>query len=187
MHLESNRGIRMDAATWLTISIIGYSLAGILLIVTIILFYKMNILAIIGDLTGRTAARQIAELREMNKMTGNKRLQPNAFKGLLSKQLTRDRLEKTEESSQPPLGPTEIIDETEILEDLDATVILSEDTEVLSKEIAATEWLNDTSELSNHKPGTTVLSDSDEDIAIPAVGFKKVKDIKVTHSNEVIK
>lgn len=69
----------MDASTWFTISIVGFSLAGVLLIVAIILFYKMNIMAIIGDLSGRTATRQIQEIREQNTISGKKRYKPSAF------------------------------------------------------------------------------------------------------------
>lgn len=69
----------MDANTWFTISIVGYSLAVVLLIVAIILFYKMNIKAIIGDLSGKTAARQIQEIREHNTNSGHKRFMPSAF------------------------------------------------------------------------------------------------------------
>ena len=69
----------MDARTWLTLSIVGYSLAGALFIVTCILFFKMKILAIIGDLSGRTAAKQIQEIREQNAISGQKGHQPSAF------------------------------------------------------------------------------------------------------------
>lgn len=69
----------MDANHWLIVSIVGYSLAGVLLIAAAILFIKMNILAIIGDLTGKTAARQIQEIREQNIKTGDKRYRPSAF------------------------------------------------------------------------------------------------------------
>jgi hypothetical protein len=69
----------MDATIWRMISIIGYFLAGVFFIAAIILFFKMNIRTIIGDLTGRTAARQIQEIRERNRMTGNQRYKPAAF------------------------------------------------------------------------------------------------------------
>ncbi|WP_428909693.1 hypothetical protein [Niallia sp. Krafla_26] len=69
----------MDAQTWQLISIIGYSLAGLLFIVAIIMFIKMNIWSVIGDLTGRTAAKQIQEIREQNARTGNKHYRPSAF------------------------------------------------------------------------------------------------------------
>ncbi|RHW42727.1 hypothetical protein D1B31_03845 [Neobacillus notoginsengisoli] len=77
----------MDASTWQIVSIVGYSLAGLLFISAIIMFYKLNIPAIVGDLTGRTAAKQIQEIREQNASTGQKRFQPDAFnleRGLLT-------------------------------------------------------------------------------------------------------
>jgi hypothetical protein len=69
----------MDATVWRMISIIGYFLACVFLVAAIILFFKMNIRTIIGDLTGKTAARQIQEIRERNLMTGNQRYKPAAF------------------------------------------------------------------------------------------------------------
>jgi hypothetical protein len=50
-----------------------------LLIVVVFMFFKMNIPAIIGDLNGKTAARQIQEIREKNKLTGNKQHRPSTF------------------------------------------------------------------------------------------------------------
>jgi hypothetical protein len=182
----------MDATAWLIISIIGYSLAGVLLIITIVLFFKMNIRGIIWDLTGKTAARQILEIREQHKMNGTKRSQPNVLKGIFSRQLASRSgwLGKTEETSRPlPVHklPAEMMAETEILTDPEATEILSEDSEVLVNGMAATELLLDESEVLIDKQGTTLLSDTSDEANIPAVGFKKVKDIKVTHSSEVIK
>ena len=62
----------MDAQTWQIISIVGYSLAGVLFFTAIIMFIKMNVWGIIGDLTGRTAAKQIQAIREQNTMDRDK-------------------------------------------------------------------------------------------------------------------
>ncbi|MCA1055187.1 hypothetical protein LCM10_09320 [Rossellomorea aquimaris] len=69
----------MDAKTWLIISIIGYSLSGVLLVAAVLMFFKMNIRMIIGDLTGRNAAKHIEAIREKNRETGDKRFKPDAF------------------------------------------------------------------------------------------------------------
>lgn len=77
----------MEASTWTIVSIVSYSLAGLLFIFTIIMFFKLNIPAIIGDLTGKTAARQIREIREQNANTGKKSFHPDPFnleRGLLT-------------------------------------------------------------------------------------------------------
>lgn len=68
----------MSAMAWLIIAIVGFSLAGIALIAAVILFIKMNIPAIIGDLTGKTVAREIKAMRESNASSGDKRFRPSA-------------------------------------------------------------------------------------------------------------
>ena len=68
----------MSAMAWLIIAIVGFSLAGIALIAAVIMFIKMNIPAIIGDLTGKTVAREIKAMRESNALTGDKRFRPSA-------------------------------------------------------------------------------------------------------------
>ena len=68
----------MSATAWLIIAIVGFSLSGIAFIAAIILFIKMNIPAIIGDLTGKTVAREIKAMRESNASSGDKRFRPSA-------------------------------------------------------------------------------------------------------------
>ena len=68
----------MSANTWLIIAIIGFSLSGIALIAAVIMFIRMNIPAIIGDLTGRTVAREIKAMRDTNASSGDKRFRPSA-------------------------------------------------------------------------------------------------------------
>ncbi|WHZ02750.1 hypothetical protein QNH48_28165 [Neobacillus sp. YX16] len=232
----------MDATTWLIISIVGYSLAGILLIVVVFMFFKMNIPAIIGDLNGKTAARQIQEIREKNKLTGNKQHRPSTFnveRGTLtapvssrfgrtgkagSTQAAISEESKyleikgiTAQSSRPTVVenlPTEVISEQENLSIMDeATTVLTEETQVLtgiysdSTEVLMNETevlekgtevlMNETEVLDNgtvvlaEDIGTTVLNgttelDSKNVTKVLAIEFKIVKDIKITHTNEVI-
>ncbi|ALC89401.1 hypothetical protein AM500_06090 [Bacillus sp. FJAT-18017] len=69
----------MDAYIWQIISIAGYSLAGLMFVAAVFMFFKLNIPAIYGDLSGRTAAKQIREIREQNSNSGRKVFQPDAF------------------------------------------------------------------------------------------------------------
>lgn len=232
----------MDATTWLIISIAGYSLAGVLLIVVIFMFFKMNIPAIIGDLNGKTAARQIQEIREKNKLTGNKQHRPSTFNvergtltapvssrfgrtgkaGSTQSAITEESkyLESkgiTAQSSRPNVVdslPTEVINEQENLSIMDeATSVLTEETQVLtgiysdSTEVLMNETevlekgtevlMNETEVLDNgtvvlaEDIGTTLLNgttelDSEKATEPLAIEFKIVKDIKITHTNEVI-
>lgn len=224
----------MDASTWQTVSIVAYSLAGVLLAAAIFLYFKLNIPAIIGDLTGRTAARQIQEIREQNQLTGNKLHQPNLFNvqrgsltepvelrrgktgmsGAIAHQSKRlDRVGQTKTTSSTTVVesfPTEVNqeianiplngEETVILADATtllaaneassaATEVLVDETEVLFTN--ETEVLGGGTEVLAEEEGTTVLYptvelEPEEITEIPTVEFKIVKDIKVTHTNEVI-
>lgn len=68
----------MSATTWLIIAIVGFSLSGIALAAAVFMFIKMNIPAVIGDLTGKTVAREIKAMRDANASSGNKRFRPSA-------------------------------------------------------------------------------------------------------------
>jgi len=69
----------MDANIWQVISIIGFSLSGIVFVITVFIYLKFNILSVVGDLSGRTATKQIRAIREQNISTGDKPHRPNAF------------------------------------------------------------------------------------------------------------
>ena len=84
----------MSANTWLIIAIIGFSLSGIALIAAVIMFIRLNIPAIIGDLTGRTVAREIKAMRDTNASSGDKRFRPSAV-NLERGTLTEKVAEKT--------------------------------------------------------------------------------------------
>ena len=62
----------MSADTWYAISLAGYFAALIGLIITVILYFRLDILDVIGDLTGRTVAKEIKSMRE-NRSTGTAR------------------------------------------------------------------------------------------------------------------
>lgn len=62
----------MSADTYQVISIIAFSLAAVFFILAVILFIKFNIPGLINDLSGRTAIKQIQEIRRQNIMD-NKR------------------------------------------------------------------------------------------------------------------
>ena len=86
----------MSATTWFIIAIVGFSLSGIFLIAAVILFIKLNIPAVIGDLSGNTVARQIKAIREANEASGQKihrSSHVNLERGMLT--------EKVKESEQP--------------------------------------------------------------------------------------
>ena len=62
----------MSADTWYAISLAGYFAALIGLIITVILYFRLDIPDVIGDLTGRTVAKEIKSMRE-NRSSGTAR------------------------------------------------------------------------------------------------------------------
>lgn len=68
----------MSANAWFIIATVGFSLSGIALAAAVILFFKLDIPSVIGDLTGRTVAREIKAMRETNASSGDKRFRSSA-------------------------------------------------------------------------------------------------------------
>lgn len=85
----------MSATAWLIIAIVGFSLSGVALVTAIFMFIKMNIPAIIGDLSGKTVAREIKAMRDANVSSGDKRFRPsrvNLERGTLTEKVDQSQL-----------------------------------------------------------------------------------------------
>jgi hypothetical protein len=172
----------MDAATWQMISIIGYSLSAVLFIVVIIMFFKMNIPAIYGYLTGKTAEKHIQAIREQSSKTKGRRYEPIPYNRELdltepipkSKRLWKTgKMRKTgpigdsRPFSKRLTGSMSVSGKLENIatqskpvvtfNDLDKTELLVDETELLVNE---TEVLTDETELLVY--GTQVLTDETE-------------------------
>ena len=58
------------------LSIIAFVASGCCLLLTILIWFRFRILSVINDLSGKTAKRAIAQIRENNLRTGNKAYHP---------------------------------------------------------------------------------------------------------------
>lgn len=88
----------MSANAWFIIAIVGFSLSAIALIIAVILFFRLKILAVIGDLSGRTVAREIKAMRDMNASSGDKRFRPskvNMERGTLTEKVDDNKVDKS--------------------------------------------------------------------------------------------
>ncbi len=171
----------MSATTWLIIAIIGFSLAGIALVIAIFMFIKMNIPSIIGDLTGKTVAREIKAMREFNKANGDRRFRSsnvNLKRGTLTEkvEISQDaknamaeahssmRLDKNDSIVPTPVKKTRKSSGTVGLNDFAAANAVnpinegSEPTEMLNDN--ATEVLSDNATEVLSDNATEVLSDN---------------------------
>lgn len=195
----------MSANAWLIIAVIGFSLSGIALIAAVIMFVRMNVPAIIGDLTGKTVARKIRAIRETNKSSGDKRFRSSAVnmdRGTLTEKVIEvnghkknadhmaERLDKTSgplnEKSQTRAEIISTSDEkrTDMLKSNITDGLRSEATEVLNDAVS-NDQSKETEVLSVE---TTILSDGEPHVAgtIKPVEFKIIRNIVVIHSDEVI-
>lgn len=166
----------MSANTWLIIAIIGFSLSGIALIAAVIMFIRLNIPAIIGDLTGRTVAREIKAMRDTNASSGDKRFRPSAVnleRGTLTEKVAgktannmalahaSKRLDKTsgnlsEKSSKRKSGTVGLSDAVQGK----SGRVGSEPTDMLNNDSKATEVLSTESTEVLSDNATEVLSDN---------------------------
>ena len=180
----------MSANTWFIIAIVGFSLSAIALIIAIILFFRLKILAVIGDLSGRTVAREIKAMRDMNASSGDKRFRPskvNLERGKLTEKvdsskadksaMSRAHLSKRLDKSSAELENRESTRKKTGISDLSnggqavTKKNTSKETEILQEEVTAslsstaTEVLSDNStEVLSDQNATAVLSSGATDI-----------------------
>lgn len=177
----------MSAELYQNISIVAFVLAAIFLIIAVILFFVFDIPAVLGELSGKTAAKQVAEIRAANKNVVAKRRTVSASASTTQKatgKLTQNKTNQLAKANQ-----TNKIDETEILVENTGseTELLSSETELLQPE---TELLtNGTTLLSPEttllSPETTLLS-PETTLLSPEVDFEMIQDVVVIHTKEVI-
>ena len=78
------------------VSLICFILAGICLALALLFWFLFKIPTVIGDLSGRTARKSIAQRRQANERSGNKSYRPSATNA------ARGKLTETMEQSKQP-------------------------------------------------------------------------------------
>ena len=166
----------MSATAWLIIAIVGFSLAGIALIVAVFMFIKMNIPSVIGDLTGKTVAREIKAMREFNNSKGDRRFRPskvNLERGTLTEKVDTSiddkkamaeahaskRLDRTETKENRKNSKSQKSNGTIGLNDFEMNP-----TDVLNEGSTPTEVLSDNSTEVLESNATEVLSENQTEV-----------------------
>lgn len=119
----------MNASVYKIISCIGFSMSGVMLVVTVILFFKLNVLKLIGELSGRTAQKEIQEISQqtMSYKTGSPRKKRNGASAYLTRGILQARTMPNDMSENKMQGedvtvplfvPNEDTDETQPLEEI---------------------------------------------------------------------
>jgi len=110
------------------ISLISYILAGVCLAFAVFFWFKFKIPAVIGDLSGRTAKKSIAKMRENNEKSGKKSYRPSAVNKERDKLTGSMSVTKKESSKQKK---KEEILETGLLSECKAEFIETQETALL--------------------------------------------------------
>jgi hypothetical protein len=140
----------MNASVYRIISMIGFIMAGIMLVVTVILFIKFEVLKLIGELTGKTAQKEIQEISQqtMAYKSGSLKKKRNGASAYLTRGILQGRLvpEKSngkenniqeEEVTTPLFLYQNNGDETQPLEDTEGL----NETQVLTKTDKLGNWM----------------------------------------------
>lgn len=152
------------------LSIIAFVAAGCCLLLTILIWFRFRILSVINDLSGKTAKRAIAQIRENNLRTGNKAYHP----GIVN--LNRGPL--TTPMPEVSATPTEKLPDDQVGKPVPETILYQEagKTQILLA--------------SEAERGTTVLNQDVNNIANtserPKVELTILEQVVMIHTNEVI-
>lgn len=164
------------------ISIGGFSLAGVFLILAVVFWFRFKIPKIVGDLTGRTAKKSIAQMRSENEKSGKKLYTPQSSGSSGSIKLKSVGEEKTASL------PGEKGDESEKTLSLETELLMESNETELLREGVETELLGMTDSLAvggeESEEGTTLLNETMTD-GEPD-GFRIIQSIVFIHTQEVI-
>ncbi len=100
------------AETLSTLSIVAFAVAGVALLLAVFFWFFFKIPSVIGDLTGRTAKKSIANMRAANEKTGAKGYRGskiNAERGKLTETIPHEQKQK---AKQPISGTQQAADPT---------------------------------------------------------------------------
>ncbi|TGY39935.1 hypothetical protein E5347_16175 [Clostridium sartagoforme] len=168
------------------VSTVSFVLAGIFLIIAILLWIKFGILNIIGDLSGRTAKKSIAKMRENNEKIGKKSFKPS-FVNLGRGKLT-DAMKGSEKLNKSDLKDYEYQPETGILEKNEINGLCGIMTDIL-EDNNLTGLLNEKETEILNNTTTTLLNEDIEDHLEKVTGivdFKIIDEVIIVHTDEFI-
>lgn len=192
----------MSAEQFQLMSIIGFACMAIFLIAAAIMFFTFDIPAVIGELSGKTAAKQVAQIRERNKRPTSRQNTINGYENMLANSgKTTEMLKKEKKpiipgwtSTQPFSKNPVVADEGTALLD-EGTALLDEGTALLSEETTmldeGTVLLSDETMLLSEpeEVGTTLLGERTTLLTETESyneNFIIVQNVVVVHTNERI-
>lgn len=168
-----------------TVSFISYVISGICLFLSVIFWFKFKIPSVIGDLSGRTARKSIAQMRANNEKSGVKYFnssKTNVERGKLTETMSHTK-------RMTDVGKTQLEEErleTGILEENKAMIQENQETELLLDE-NETELLIDENETELLvDDNETVLLNEKDDVETISSGkqLNIIEEVVLIHTDE---
>ena len=125
-----------------TLSLAAFIAPGVLLLISIALFFLLDVPKIYGDISGRTAKKAIEEIRRQNEESGNKAYKPSAVneaRGKLTDKITPSGRLESPKTGIPISVGTEKFETSTIAPKTNETTLLSD----LGSETTVLEKIND--------------------------------------------
>lgn len=161
------------------VALICFIISGLFFVLSVVLFFVLDMVKVIGDLTGHTAKREIENIRSQNQKTGNKAYKPsvvNSKRGKLTDRISPSGriLENRATAIRGSVGTEKIAsqklysgyEETTLLEngqeENSETTLLSQDNGYTSEASVMGSEANETSLLNPGAGETTVLNGQDQ-------------------------
>lgn len=166
-----------------TLSIISFALAGLCFVLAVFFWFFFKIPTVVGDLSGRTARKSIAKMRQINEKSGSKSYKESKTN------LARGKVTGTVANSEKLNPQKQNMDddrpETGLLADNLAESFDSEETGMLSNNAAENSDPEATG-LLNAEPETIDLGEVRMPVERIAVKMELIEEIILIHTNEVI-
>jgi hypothetical protein len=162
----------------------GISISIIMLIISVILFFKLDVIKVVNDLTGVTAKRKIQEIKEQNINYGQKKYVPmetGGKKGEVTGKLNLSeklRWKSKTDKLMKKAKLEEVVIEKDIESKDSLTTILKEDTSVLGSYGSETELLQEIEDINS----TDIVTEKD----FISNEFEIIFDVLSIHTDEVI-
>ncbi len=164
-----------------TVSIVAFSLAGVSFAFSIFCFLKFRIIKIINDLSGRTAKKSIAKLRNENKKANEK-----SFGNASDITRHNAKTDKMQVSQEPLNGSMQRNTNVSQVHLSNQTVPLVNTNQIADTDNSTTLLLNNP-ETDVLDEGTAVLSPNHSSVqAVISNKFEMVQNIILIHTNEII-
>ncbi len=173
-----------------TLSVVAFALAGVMLVVAIVLFFVLNIPRVFGEVSGSTAKKAIEDIRKQNETTGNKAYKPspvNQQRGKITEKISSHGSSKDKDKNVTVSVGTAQLKGTPAADKSSETVILGNETSVLTSEANETSVLENTSAQNEFGITDSLVTDPAGLEQIPFSGNITVEyEICFVGSNEII-